>query len=110
MQDTVRAHPPRQQTVQRCWTFGAERAEHGDSRQRLAVERPALLGAASEPKDLRHRVRATAYDDDRVVRHWFVTQAISLLDAVNVLRHRTSVSRSTDNMALPGSGPDTEVR
>ena len=38
------------------------------------------------PKDLRHRVRATAYDDDRVVRHWLVAQAISLLDAVDVIR------------------------
>ena len=110
MYDTVRAHPPRQETVQRCWTFGIEHAEHGDSRQRLAIERPALLGTASVLKNLRHRVRAAAYDDDRVVRRWFVTQAISLLDAVNVIRHRASVSRSTDNVALPGSRSDTPAR
>ena len=64
--DTVRAHPTRQETVQRCWTFGIERAEHGDSRQRLAIERPALLGAASVPKNFRHRVRAAANDDETV--------------------------------------------
>jgi hypothetical protein len=68
-----------------------------------------VLGAASMPKNLRHRVWAAAYDDDRVVGHWFVTQAISLLDAVKVLRHRASVSRSTDNLALSGSGPDAGI-
>lgn len=56
------------------------------------------------PKNLRHRVRAAAYDDDRVVRNRLVTQAIPLLDAVNVLRRRASVSRSTDNVAQPNSG------
>lgn len=57
-------------------------------------------------KNLRHRVWAAPYDDDQVVRNRFVMQAIPLLDAVKVLRHRASMSEAPTNTAQQGVRPE----